>query len=128
MRAAGVTQRDLAEMLGISEKHMSQLFRGRVQLTFPMADRIASLLGLRLHTRVMVPDEYRLSVSLDSAIGLIDRFPAGMRRAVVAMTRRDRALLDALRSAGQPEALEAEAARAVDFWEGVFASLGGGDW
>lgn len=42
------TQASLAEQLGISQKHMSQVLRGHVSLSLGMAERISAAIGLRL--------------------------------------------------------------------------------
>lgn len=48
MRANGITQRQLAARLGVTEKHVSQVFRGHIRLTFVMADAIAEAVGFEL--------------------------------------------------------------------------------
>lgn len=42
------TQAALAEQLGITQKHMSQVLRGHVSLSLAMAERISAAIGLRL--------------------------------------------------------------------------------
>jgi plasmid maintenance system antidote protein VapI len=48
MRLAAVRQYELAERLGITPKHMNQLFKGKVRMTIDQADAIAAALGYRL--------------------------------------------------------------------------------
>ena len=42
----GMTQKELAERLGVSEKHMSKLINGEVQLTMDIAYRLEMVLGI----------------------------------------------------------------------------------
>lgn len=55
MLAHGVTQRTVARALGVTEKHMSQVFRGRIRLSFAFAEQIVRQLGLVLDVRVVEP-------------------------------------------------------------------------
>lgn len=48
MRLACVRQYELASRVGVSPKHMNQIFNGKVRLTFDMADRIADALNVRI--------------------------------------------------------------------------------
>ena len=48
MRLAAVRQYELAARLGITPKHMNQLFKGKVRMTMDQADAIAAALGYRL--------------------------------------------------------------------------------
>lgn len=57
MRLACVRQYELAERLGISAKHMNQIFTGKVGLTFDMADRIADALGCELDASLRIRHE-----------------------------------------------------------------------
>lgn len=54
MLAQGMTQRDLADQLGISQKHMSRVFNGWADPSFKLLDRMLSTLGLDLQ---VVPRE-----------------------------------------------------------------------
>lgn len=48
MRAHKITQRQLAKQLDVTEKHLSQLFRGHIRMTFIAADAIAEALGFEV--------------------------------------------------------------------------------
>lgn len=43
--ASDITQKDLAEQLGITQKHMSQMITGRAHLNLEMAEKILAILG-----------------------------------------------------------------------------------
>lgn len=65
MRAFGTSQRRLAESLGMTEKHVSQVLRGRVTMTFLMAERIAGALGMQLDMRVHRPSKDSNAIFID---------------------------------------------------------------
>jgi transcriptional regulator with XRE-family HTH domain len=46
--STGLTQKSLAQSLGISEKHLSQIKAGRVSLTLHQLHRISELCGYRI--------------------------------------------------------------------------------
>ncbi len=48
MRNQAVTQRELAGLAGISEKHMSQLMTGKVRMSLELAEVLLANLGFRL--------------------------------------------------------------------------------
>jgi transcriptional regulator with XRE-family HTH domain len=48
MRAQGVTQREMADRLQISEKHLSMMLNGRAGLSLPMLRRMFAELDLEL--------------------------------------------------------------------------------
>lgn len=48
LAATGTTQGALALMLGLSEKHVSQVLTGRSGLSFDLAERMLGALGRRL--------------------------------------------------------------------------------
>lgn len=48
MRLACVRQYELADRIGVSPKHMNQVFKGKVRLSVDMADRIAGALNVRI--------------------------------------------------------------------------------
>lgn len=50
----GWSQVRLARAIGISEKHMSQIVRGKVPLTVDIAKRIEAATGGRLRARTML--------------------------------------------------------------------------
>lgn len=52
MKVHGVTQRMLARAMRVTEKHMSQVFRSKVRLTFEMAEVIAGHLGIAVEVRI----------------------------------------------------------------------------
>lgn len=54
-----VRQYELAGRVGVTSKHMNQIFSGKVRLTFEMADRIAGALNLALDVRLVVPHQGR---------------------------------------------------------------------
>ena len=56
MRQHKITQRWLAAELGVTEKHISQVFRGHIRMTFVLADTIAAALGAALQVQVGQPD------------------------------------------------------------------------
>jgi plasmid maintenance system antidote protein VapI len=43
-----VRQYELAERVGVTPKHMNQIFGGKVRLTMDMADRMADALNVRI--------------------------------------------------------------------------------
>lgn len=49
-----VRQYELAGRVGVTPKHMNQIFGGKVRLTFDMADRIAEALNLEVDVRLVV--------------------------------------------------------------------------
>ncbi|MDX3520748.1 helix-turn-helix transcriptional regulator [Streptomyces scabiei] len=52
IRASGIKQIWIADRLGISEKHLSQMLTGRVTLTLDWAQRIAALCGHKVTVAV----------------------------------------------------------------------------
>lgn len=46
LKLLGCTQKDLADYLGISEKHISQIMTGRIQGSNELLDRMAEALGI----------------------------------------------------------------------------------
>lgn len=54
MRRRGMKQKTLAAELGITEKHMSHLFRGKAQPSIAMLRRILAVLDLELVARPTV--------------------------------------------------------------------------
>ncbi len=73
MKAHSVTQRMLAAAMGVTEKHMSQVFRGRIRLTFELAEEIATHLGLLVEVRAAYrpsPDSDGLFIDVDGS-GLV---------------------------------------------------------
>jgi transcriptional regulator with XRE-family HTH domain len=48
IQGAGLKQKFIAERLGVSEKHLSQMLTGRAVLTLDWAERILALAGKRL--------------------------------------------------------------------------------
>jgi HTH-type transcriptional regulator/antitoxin HigA len=54
------TQADLAWVLGISQKHMSALVRGRATLTIPMAVKLEVATGISARMWMNLEFEYRI--------------------------------------------------------------------
>lgn len=48
LESSGFTQRDLAEYLGLSEKHVSQMLTGKVDGRFEVIEKMAGAVGLSL--------------------------------------------------------------------------------
>jgi plasmid maintenance system antidote protein VapI len=57
VKASGLKQIWIAERLGVSQKHLSQMLLGRVVLTLDWAQRIASVCGHRV-TVTVAPVEH----------------------------------------------------------------------
>jgi plasmid maintenance system antidote protein VapI len=49
---AGLTQRAIANELGLTEKHVSQMLTGKAHLSLDWADRIAKLCGRRVSVKL----------------------------------------------------------------------------
>lgn len=50
LKADGCTQKDLADYLGLSQKHVSQILTGKVQGSHDVIESMARALGLSLST------------------------------------------------------------------------------
>ena len=78
----GITQKEFAIRMGISEKHTSKLINGDVQLTIDMAMRLESVLGIPTQFWCNLESIYREKLalvseenSLDEDIELLPKFP-----------------------------------------------------
>ena len=78
----GITQKEFAIRMGISEKHTSKLINGDVQLTIDMAMRLESVLGIPTQFWCNLESIYREKLalvseenSLDEDVELLPKFP-----------------------------------------------------
>lgn len=55
----GMTQKELATRMGLTEKHISQLINGQVSLTLDVASRLESVLGVSIQTWLNLEAIYR---------------------------------------------------------------------
>lgn len=72
IKASGIKQIWIAQQLGISQKHLSQMLTGRVALTLDWAQRIAALCGYKVTVIVepvsVVEQERQRAESAEAAL------------------------------------------------------------
>jgi len=111
-RALGVTQADLARLIGISASYLNLIERNKRRIAGPLLRRTAEALDLRLdeldgaaerrlletlHELAHLPDIQALGAEDDSAGEMIGRYP-GWARALAALARSERAATTAARA------------------------------
>lgn len=85
IKASGLKQTWIAEQLGISQKHLSQLLTGRVALTIDWAEQIARLCNHRL-TVTLTPTRNARTNLLAAHVALAEQ--AGRDQAALARVQR----------------------------------------
>ena len=75
--AAGLTQRDLSQRIGISEKHISQIVNGHAPITHDTANGLALVLGGSISFWLNLENNYQeTKYRLDSQKRLLDEYPS----------------------------------------------------